>query len=305
MNIQELKTLLTFGKTAGHKWKGGQGCKYGKPAKEHNYGILTGKINNIIVIDCDFYKASKNEYKVLEIFNEYKNNILNTYTVKTPRGGLHYYFKYDEDIKTTSNDKYNIDIRSDGAYIIGEGSKINISNDEDNKNFQEYKVIHNVKPATIPEDVKTWLLCNLYTAETKRKTIKKEKRITKKNNSLVCSYNLNDEDFKNILNNLPNKYWTMTDNGFLKFTTFMKYFNKYDLWNNINKTKPNYNEQNNISQFWNTSKTDEGEKTYNIIDGVLKDGANGTHLYKSYCKYRPLPENKIKPDLTIKQIFRH
>ena len=90
----------------------------------------------------------------------------------------------------------------------------------------------------------------------------------------------------------------MDNHGFLKFTTFCKYFNIKELWDEINKTKPNYNYTNNINQFWNTADMN-GEKLYNIIDKILYEAGNNTKIYTSYYKYRPTPKNEIEPDLTI------
>ena len=299
MNINNLKTLKVHSNTkcAVHKWKDGIGCSTGKPKDHKNYGILTGKINNIIVIDCDFYKVQKDEYKILEILNDYKNNILNTYTVKTPRGGLHYYFIYDDALITTSNDKYNIDVRSDGAYIIGEGSSID---------GKYYEVVHDVKPAKINDDVKKWLMCNLYTAEKKREILNKNKNKKTKtpdnNINYECSYNLTNEDLKNIINDLGDEYWTMENSGFLKFTTFCKYFNIFDLWDTINKSKPNYNYNKNVTQFWETCNINNNN-IYSIIDNVLYDAGNKTNVYIAYSKYRPTPINIIKADKTITQEY--
>ena len=294
MYTKNFKTIEVYNNTKAplKKWLEPANQHKGRPTSTINYGILTGKINNIIVIDCDFYKAGKEEHDVLNIFEDYKKNILNTYTVLTPRKGLHYYFKYDPDILNTNNSKYNIDVKSDGAYIVGPGSVVN---------DKEYKVIHDIQPAAIPENIKKWLMCNLYTAEKKRKTINKEKNRTENpdNNKIVNEYNINVYELKKIIYKLDAKYWKMDDHGFLKFTTFCKYFNIHDLWDEINKTKPNYNYTNNINHFWNTADIEPAAKLYNIIDKILYEAGNNTKIYTSYYKYRPTPKNEIQPDLTI------
>ena len=63
---------------------------------ENNSGVLTGEINNITVVDLDFYKHTGTN-KFIETFNDYID-YWNTYTVKTGRGGFHLYFKYDEEV---------------------------------------------------------------------------------------------------------------------------------------------------------------------------------------------------------------
>jgi hypothetical protein len=55
-----------------------------------NYGIITGKLNNLLVLDIDVKDHG------LEEWNKYitRNGEINTVTVATPSGGLHYYFLY-------------------------------------------------------------------------------------------------------------------------------------------------------------------------------------------------------------------
>ena len=58
-----------------------------------NYGILTGFINNIIVVDI--------EYSSLKIFEDLskKYKEIKTPIQKTPSGGIHIFFQYDPNIK--------------------------------------------------------------------------------------------------------------------------------------------------------------------------------------------------------------
>lgn len=88
----------------------------------NNVAILTGKVNDIIVLDIDSPK--ENELDGLEYFekNVCKLDSLNTLITKTPGGGYHIYFKYNKNIKTTTRVKdikpISIDIRNDGACIF-------------------------------------------------------------------------------------------------------------------------------------------------------------------------------------------
>ena len=77
-------------------------------------GVLTGKINNVTVIDCDNQDAYD---KLTKKYPE----LLETTTVRTPRG-FHIYCQYNELIRTTTNTKTNIDIRNDGGFVFGCGS---------------------------------------------------------------------------------------------------------------------------------------------------------------------------------------
>lgn len=81
-----------------------------------NIGIVTGKINNLAVIDFDKHKPEYSEEIALEYFPE---NI-ETPTVLTPSGGLHLYFKYPTKQELTNNTGIlpAIDLRANGGYII-------------------------------------------------------------------------------------------------------------------------------------------------------------------------------------------
>ena len=94
------------------------------PAPNTNYGTPTGSINNITVIDIDYKDGG---FKIPACYLN-----LHAHTVKTPNGGCHYYFKYDKELYTTQNKKYNVDIRNDGAYVVAPKSTINNKWDRDN-----------------------------------------------------------------------------------------------------------------------------------------------------------------------------
>lgn len=90
---------------------------------EENYAILTGKINNIIVIDLDI----KGNILSIEWFEKYfcKINDINTLTTKSINGGYHIFYKYSDSIKSTSFKEYNVDILSDNRCCFqGQGYEI-------------------------------------------------------------------------------------------------------------------------------------------------------------------------------------
>lgn len=75
---------------------------------EANIGIVTGKISNLTVIDCDSQLAI--EY----FYSGYKGKTPN---VKTPKG-MHFYFAYQEGVRNTARLTDHIDVRSEGGYIV-------------------------------------------------------------------------------------------------------------------------------------------------------------------------------------------
>jgi len=264
MNNSKLPSI-EWNKKNHHMWRSGM--------IDGNVGIPCGSINNITVIDLDFYKMDGTN----KFINRFENYIeqFNTLTVKTANNGIHLYFKYEPIIRTTTNKKYNIDVRNDGSYVVSPYSSI------DGKQYTIYKDV-SIKP--MPDDMRMWLLDNIYTIEQKNAAPKN------KDTSPISDikYNLSKSEIEQIIKSLPDKYWSSDNNLFLKYTTFCKYFNQYDLWDSLNKTHDGYDFDKNINCFWNTCTPTE-----QIIDSIL------TTEQINYCKYKPTKKNVIKPDETI------
>lgn len=89
--------------------------KWWKDHPHANVAIVTGKISNLTVIDCDS-KEAKKHFKT--ICKDNNIDLKNMPTVKTPRG-YHFYFTYDANILQGANrigDK--IDVRNEGGYVL-------------------------------------------------------------------------------------------------------------------------------------------------------------------------------------------
>lgn len=112
---------------------------------ELNLAIVTGRKSGLFVIDVD----TKNGHKGIETLTQLEKelgSLPNTYTVKTPNGGYHYYFNYPSNLLLDKlQNKVNIadglDIRADGGYVLTAPSVLN---------GKEYKVINDVKCNDIP-----------------------------------------------------------------------------------------------------------------------------------------------------------
>lgn len=83
-----------------------------------NVGIATGKKSGISVIDVDNEQALKKLKSIV-------SDDIQTLCVKTGRG-YHFYFAYEEGLKSKNDLLNGIDIKSDGGYVIG--AKSNHSN---------------------------------------------------------------------------------------------------------------------------------------------------------------------------------
>jgi len=214
------------------QWKNEENYTKVIDTKKYNYGIPCGKINNLIVIDLDLEKEKEGELiqSGIEKFNEYIKQYgeFNTLTIKSRSGGIHYYFKYETEneqinklikqFKTTSKfHNSSIDVRTNGGYIIGPGSKIY------NKS---YDIINNIEPIEMPENLALWLLAG---KPKKIDKIKNEKKLkinkTKKteyNHDYI--YDITIEQTIEIINKLPLE-WSENRDKWLCVLTCLKNLN--------------------------------------------------------------------------------
>ena len=90
------------------------------------YGVLTGRPNNILVVDWDCY-SDKCEFPITEDFLAWKaGGKESAYIVRTRSGGYHTYFAWDDerfgDWKGTVGIEGFIDIRTTDNYVVGPDS---------------------------------------------------------------------------------------------------------------------------------------------------------------------------------------
>lgn len=86
--------------------------------KDYNIGICTG--DGLAVIDVDVKQSLKGK----ELIERFADDFPKTYTVRTPSGGFHLYYKVDRPIKNRVRIYDEIDVRGDNGYVVGEGSSI-------------------------------------------------------------------------------------------------------------------------------------------------------------------------------------
>ena len=84
------------------------------------YGILTGR--GFFVLDVDHANGEKVGHASLQALEEKYGDLPETYTVRTPTGGLHLYFRGDARTGTNTPGQ-DLDIRGDGGQVLGPGSK--------------------------------------------------------------------------------------------------------------------------------------------------------------------------------------
>jgi hypothetical protein len=112
-------------------------------------GILTGKINNLTVIDYDNKNKFNEDNKKFNFFD-------NGYHIVETNNGYHLYCKYDENIPQTTNNDLNIDIRNDGGFVIAPPTKYKLLNG----NKVEYKIINNTEFRQIDNNYYQYLIDN-------------------------------------------------------------------------------------------------------------------------------------------------
>lgn len=117
-----------------------------KKGKITGGALITGKVSGIMVLDLDRnhgdttkdgIRAYEELVEGLGLTDQERQMAFNTFTVTTPNGGLHLYFKYIEGLKNDSNQDLSIDIRTDGGIIITPGSLRKIK--DEIKEYTVYK----------------------------------------------------------------------------------------------------------------------------------------------------------------------
>jgi hypothetical protein len=119
-----LNILPVNEKTPAIKWKGLQKKKQtlseinNWPSSFSGIALITGKINNIVVLDVDV-KNGKNGFKYI---GDKMTNIV-TPCSKTPSGGIHYFFKYPQgenigNVTDLYGENSGVDIRAEGGFVV-------------------------------------------------------------------------------------------------------------------------------------------------------------------------------------------
>ena len=272
------------------KWSNPNNYTKNIDIKKYNIGILTGKINNLLVIDVDKKDDGIEEFKKYTDVNGF----INTFTVKSPNDGYHYYFSYknsdetvqhliDESLMNKSKYRYGkgIDIRSNGGYIVGPDSSIN---------GKKYEIINDIEPIELPEKLVVWLLEGSELKIPTKKTKINPKYINL--HSAFYKFEVTDEQLINILDKLDESYYN-DYNKWLIVLTVLKNLNKYDIFESFSKKSiTKYNRDKNL-YFWNYNK---GLIDINyLIKKINKEQNSSIPLIE---KYKPLPQiiipNNIK-----------
>jgi putative DNA primase/helicase len=111
-----------------------------------NVALVTGEISNLTVVDTDDQPAI--DTVLAKIPKSVRCPI-----AKTPRGGRHFYFRYDRELETVRGIFPKCDIRSEGGFVIAPPSS------GMNGNPYEWEVSpFEVSPPPMPEELREFLL---------------------------------------------------------------------------------------------------------------------------------------------------
>lgn len=108
---------------------------------EDNQGLIVGDLSGVVVLDID----RKNGVDGLKTLQEGGFEVPVTFTVSTPTGGFHYYFKHPGfKVRSGSWLGKGIDIKADGGHwVVAPGSR--------GKNHKRYEVIDSSDLAPLPD----------------------------------------------------------------------------------------------------------------------------------------------------------
>lgn len=82
-----------------------------------NIAVVTGRISNLTVLDIDDKELFSGFYDFEKLMDEAKT------VVKSPNG-YHFWFKYDEELKTKQHRNFGFDLKNDGSLITVPPSKV-------------------------------------------------------------------------------------------------------------------------------------------------------------------------------------
>jgi len=287
-----------------------------RPAIPKNYSLLTGKKNNLTIIDIDCNKDENIEDNVF--IKKFGKDVQKwadeqgAVVVSTPSGGFHVYYQYEPSMKHGQDEVSHVDIRNDGGLILAPGCI---------RDKKLYEIIAGDinKINKMPEDVINLIHSIEYYDPSKvgekknviKNKVMKDKKTGKTINVeyvLGCDqslyeYNFPDELLHNIIKGLPEEYFN-SYNGYLIFTTAMKQIDRQDIWEEYPKLNNPRGGSVDCEEHkcWMIDCWDgiTGHKTmYAINNLLLNTSYKNARTCLDYFKLKPILKNKIKADKKI------
>lgn len=193
--------------------------KESKKGKITGASLLTGEKSGYMVLDLDRNHGNKKidgvmNYKNLvdnlNLSEEEQNKAFNTFTVKTPNGGLHLYFKYREGLKSDSNNELSIDLKTSGGLIVVPGSVRKM----DDGTLKTYIVHKDVEIQEMPDKLFNELL-KYFAKTTPEVKNNKVKTVKSASNNYYTVKNEGERDvalFKYLCSMIDHKFFKYEEN---------------------------------------------------------------------------------------------
>lgn len=225
----------------------------------HNaFAVICGRISNLTVIDIDsidVYKQLIEKYHILK----------NVFKIES-RNGVHLYFNYNKDIKTTTNaftSYQNIDIRNDESIIFIPPTKYKLLNG----NTYEYVFIGG-NIIDIPTDLLSeFKQFNVDNKSTKNIVNSNFKNIDKK------------KEIENLIFQLPKNYYDDYDEwlkiGFIIFNELG--FDGFDLFNVWSKQSIKYNFDEIVKKYYSFKYNSDGLTIATLYKFIHDEKKNINH----------------------------
>ncbi len=279
-----------------------------KPNPAYNVGIVCSPNSGVFGVDLDFYTKTYKDGTVsvfdpennekhglfYKIFGEDFISKFDTFTQKTPSGGIHLLFQHEEGLVQTENSEYKVDTRggNTNGYVVGFDSEVK---------GKKYQIINNTDIKPIPKELKDFLQKYIF----KKNSVSKKPVISKRGEKtvsavpnrdleVVYSYDISDCYLRDILDNIPKTYYQDFTYWFI-FTSAMKQLGRFELWEEYSKKGSNYDSNENL-KYWDSVKN-RAEKGVFYFEHLAKQA--GKSEYINYIKYKAVPKNKTVPDKVV------
>lgn len=112
--------------------------------------LLTGTRSNIVVIDLDTHDINNNGINSFEEYVQQNNisNVYDTFTVSTPTGGKHLYYKYSGNISSSAGILPGVDVRANGGLIVLPYTQRKV-----NEEILQYEVVEDIPIMELPQEL--------------------------------------------------------------------------------------------------------------------------------------------------------
>lgn len=127
--------LLKQGKAPRDKgWNKKEYTRLALEKNQDNWGVQCGDVSNLVVIDLDNHNENEElgVDALARLCKDQNKTLPETYTVQSPSGGIHHYFRMKDNQKHTARFHKNIegypqiDVQTNHKYVVGEGSSTDI-----------------------------------------------------------------------------------------------------------------------------------------------------------------------------------